>query len=308
MKKIINHLDFKKFFGTKKLPRIFLREIKINNLKYRALYNHENEKILNLLKTTLKDKKLKKSGKKYKKKWNIGWNENLNLLKKNRKNALIPKYFNKYKYARIGGKIYKTETNLFDYKLLKLITSYIFIKYFKNSSQVLEFGSGTGHNLLNLNRFNISAKLHALDWAQETEKICNILKKDTSKDINIEGHAFDYFNPKINFPLDKNWTCFTVASLEQVGLNYKKFINMLIKKKPKLVVNLEPIAELLDKKNELENLSIKYFLKRNYLKDYLKHLKKMEKEKKIKIIKTRKSYFGSLYINGYSLIVWKPII
>ena len=75
-----------------------------------------------------------------------------------------------------------------------------------------------------------------------------------------------------------------------------------------MVVNLEPIAELLDKNNELENLSIKYFLKRNYLKDYLNYLKKMEKKKKIKIIKTRKSYFGSLYINGYSLVVWKPII
>ncbi len=304
MKKIINHLDFQKFFGSKNLPSTFLKEIKINKLKYRDLSSSENKKIFDLLKNTLKDKKLNKSGKKYKKKWNIGWNENLNLLKKKRKNALIPKYFNKYKYARIGRKIYKTETNFFDYKLPKLITSYIFIKYFKNSRNILEFGAGTGHNLVNLSRFNKSAKLHALDWAQETKKICNVLKKD----IKIEGHTFDYFNPKVNFSLDKNWSCFTIASLEQVGLNYKKFIDLIIKKKPKLVVNLEPIAELLDKNNELENLSIKYFLKRNYLKDYLNYLKKMEKKKKIKIIKTRKSYFGSLYINGYSLVVWKPII
>ncbi len=303
MKKIINHSDFQKFFGTKKLPSIFLKEIKINKLKYRDLSSSENKKIFDLLENTLKNKKLNKSGKKYKKKWNVGWNENLDLLKKKRKNPLIPKYFNKYKYARIGGKIYKTETNFFDYKLLKLITSFIFIKYFKNSRNILEFGAGTGHNLVNLSRFNKLAKLHALDWAQETKKICNLLKKD----INIEGHTFDYFNPKVNFSLNKNWSCFTIASLEQVGLNYKKFIDLIIKKKPKLVVNLEPIAELLDKNSELENLSIKYFLKRNYLKDYLNYLKKLEKKKKIKIIKTRKSYFGSLYINGYSLIVWKPI-
>ena len=304
MQKIINYSDFQKFFGTKKLPSIFLREIETNKLKYRDLSSNENKKIFDLLKTTLKEKRLNKSGKKYKKKWNDGWNENLNLLKKKRENSLIPKYFNKYKYARIGGKIYKTETNFFDYKLLKLITSYIFIKYFKNSRNILEFGAGTGHNLVNLSRFNKSAKLHALDWAQETKKICDILKRD----IKIEGHTFDYFNPKVNFSLDKDWSCFTIASLEQVGLNYKKFIDFIIKKKPKLVVNLEPIAELLDKNNELENLSIKYFLKRNYLKDYLNYLKKMEKKKKIKIIKTRKSYFGSLYINGYSLVVWKPII
>ena len=81
----------------------------------------------------------------------------------------------------------------------------------------------------------------------------------------------------------------------------------MLHNKPALVIHLEPIPELLDKKKILDNLSIRFMKKRNYLKNYLVALKSLEKSKRIKIIKIRKSYFGSLYINGYSLIVWKVL-
>jgi hypothetical protein len=57
----------------------------------------------------------------------------------------------------------------------------------------------------------------------------------------------------------------------------------------------------------LDYLSVKYSQKRNYLEGYLSYLKKLEKKKFIKFIEVKKSYFGSLYINGYSIIVWKLI-
>ena len=57
----------------------------------------------------------------------------------------------------------------------------------------------------------------------------------------------------------------------------------------------------------LDYLSVKYSKKRNYLDNYYNYLKKLEKNKIIKIIEVKKSYFGSFYINGYSIIVWKFI-
>lgn len=95
--------------------------------------------------------------------------------------------------------------------------------------------------------------------------------------------------------------------MEQIGVNFKKYVNFLIKNKPKLVINIEPINELMDKTLILDYLSVKYSQKRNYLEGYYSYLKTLEKKKSIKIIEVKKSHFGSLYINGYSIIVWKFI-
>jgi hypothetical protein len=70
---------------------------------------------------------------------------------------------------------------------------------------------------------------------------------------------------------------------------------------------MEPIAELLDETKLIDNLSIKYFRKRNYLHEYLTHLEWLESIGKIKIIDKRRIYSGSYFIEGHSLVVWKPI-
>ena len=98
-----------------------------------------------------------------------------------------------------------------------------------------------------------------------------------------------------------------MASLEQVGKKYVNFIKFLKRNKPSIIVNIEPINELLNLKNINDNLSIRYAKKRGYLNGYYNYLLKLQKKKIIKILKVRKSYFGSKYINGYSLVVWKFI-
>jgi hypothetical protein len=136
------------------------------------------------------------------------------------------------------------------------------------------------------------------------------LKLISIKNPNIQGYKFDYFNPKFNKNLNlskKKYCCFTVASLEQIGKHFKKYVNFLIKNEPKLVINIEPINELMDETLILNYLSIKYSQKKNYLEGYFSYLKYLEKKKFIKIIEVKKSHFGSLYINGYSIVVWKII-
>lgn len=51
----------------------------------------------------------------------------------------------------------------------------------------------------------------------------------------------------------------------------------------------------------------KYFRKRKYLNGYLNFLRILECKKKIKVLETKLTYIGSMYIEGYSVIAWKPL-
>ena len=87
--------------------------------------------------------------------------------------------------------------------------------------------------------------------------------------------------------------------LEQVGHDYKAFISYLLKNKPAICINIEPIAEVLDANKLIDNLAIKYFRKRNYLNGYLDYLKKLEKQNKITITEIKRTYIGSMFAECY---------
>ncbi len=193
----------------------------------------------------------------------------------------------------------------FEVNMLAILEYWLFEKYLKEFSKIYEFGCGTGHNLIRLREVNKTAELWGLDWTKSSPKIIRDIAK-TSEDRKIKAHCFDFFNPDKNFKTDKNGAVLTVASLEQTGKKYKKFINYILKNKPALCVHIEPTAETLDENNLLDYLSIKYFKKRNYLDGYITYLKKLEKQSLLKIIKIQRSYIGSFYIDGYSVIIWKP--
>jgi hypothetical protein len=123
--------------------------------------------------------------------------------------------------------------------------------------------------------------------------------------LEIGAHNLNFFNPDYNIDLPENTGIYTVAALEQVGENFEKFISFLMDKKPSICVHMEPIDELLDGNNLIDDLSIRYFRKRNYLNKFLPYLENLEKQGKIKIIKKQRIFSGSYFIEGHSLIVWK---
>jgi hypothetical protein len=95
--------------------------------------------------------------------------------------------------------------------------------------------------------------------------------------------------------------------LEQVGENYEKFVQYLLNNKPAVVVHIEPIPELLDSTKLLDYLSIQYMHKRKYLRGYLTYLESLEKQGKLKILEAKRSGIGSFLIDGYSILVWRPL-
>ena len=276
------------------------------NLQYEEPTKEERDAIildiLNALNTPLET-----AGKHKLEKWEKGWFENFELLKQNKDvSSLIPKYFGKHKIARWKGDFVKCVTEYFDYKLHIIIVDAILNEHVGTKFDSLyEFGCGPAYHLLRFREFNKDINLVGLDWATSSQTIINELS-ELEFFTKMRGYNFDYFQPNYSVNIEPNSAIFTCASLEQMGENYKDFVNYLIYKKPDLCINFEPMSEILDENSLVDKLSILYFEKRNYLKNYLTYLRELEKEGIIEIIKEQRLYGGSYFIEGYPIVIWRP--
>lgn len=263
--------------------------------KYRSLNKKEEEQAIIQMLEIILDKSVPFSGAHRHKQWEKGWGENLES------GNMVPKYFGKYKVNRFKGRLVIGASKDYEQNMLYTLVDSLAKKYLANRSKVIEFGCGTGHNLWRIKAINPKAELLGADWTKSSNKM---VEAQGFKSAN-----FDFFNPP-KIPKSKSndgLGVYTVAALEQTGTNYNKFVKYLLKLNPGVVVHIEPIPELLDSTNLLDYLSIQYMSKRKYLKDYLTYLEELEKKGKIKIIEARRSGIGSFLIDGYSVVVWRPI-
>lgn len=306
MKKIpINYKDIEKLLNDK-LSDFVRNKITSYKLAYSPLNKSEEEQVFIKIINTLLDPFLVYSGPHRLKQWEKGWGQNLTELGDEKTtNAIFPHYHGKYAVNRFNQNLVKGVSPNYERNMLYVILDYVFDKYFRKFGNIYEFGCGTGHNLLKVREVNPSANLFGLDWAKSSQEIIKKMS-DSGLVKNITGFNFDFFKPNKKIRLAPLSAIYTVAALEQVGTNYKTFVSYLLKNKPALCVHIEPIAELLDENRLIDNLSIKYFRKRNYLNGYLEYLRKLQKENKVEILETKRTYIGSLFIEGYSIVIWKP--
>jgi hypothetical protein len=302
--KTITYKDIEEILGFK-IDEEIRERIKEFNLKYKTLSKEERDDyILNVFNVLSSD--ITKSGEHRILEWENGWGENLNLFKNDKNiNNLIPKYHGKNRIVRWLGEPVNPITENFDYKIHICFVDAILRHYLKDVEDVFEFGCGPAYHLIRLNNYNNNFKLNGSDWTTSSQKIIKEINETLG--LNINPFNFDFFNPNYDIELTEKTGIYTVAALEQVGSNYKSFVDYLISKKPKVCIHMEPIDELLDETKLIDNLSIRYFRKRNYLDGFLPYLISLEKEGKIKILNKQRTYSGSYFIEGHSLIVWKPL-
>ena len=124
---------------------------------------------------------------------------------------------------------------------------------------------------------------------------------------NGSGHVFDMFDPDYGLKIGGSSAFITYTSLEQMGTQYRAFVEFAIKKKAALCISVDSFDELYSKTSALDQLAVKFAEKRNYLRHYLGYLRHLESEKKIKIMKIQRVRFGSIYQDNNSYIMWKPI-
>lgn len=284
-------------------------EIKESILKERLTYSElEGEDLEKYILEYLKvlDEDLSVSGEHRRNDWESGWGENLKLfLETKDEKTLIPKYHGKSNIARLNGRIIRTYDQQFDFKLHSFIVDSVIRKHAPNFKRICEFGCGTGYHLFRMSKYFPDKNFVGLDWSRSSQRL--ISEAATGANLKVSARNFDYFNPDESFDVNGD-LILTVASLEQIGDKHKPFVDYLISKKPGLCIHFEPISEVFDKEsNLLDHLTSKYFDKRNYLKGFLSRLKELESENKIQILETRRLNYGSKFIEGHTLIIWKPI-
>jgi SAM-dependent methyltransferase len=301
----VNIKDVENNIGFKIINENLINYIESSNLLYENLQDEEYKSyILEYIKTISNN--LVKAGEDREVQWENGWLENFELFQKSGNFIdLIPKYHVKNNIAKLNGKIIKTHSEFFDYYINSFFVDAILLKYISQYDKVFDFGCGTGYHLFRLETYNPEKQYFGLDWTKSSQNIIDLYSKHKSKN-NIKGYNFNYFNP--NYDIDiKDSLVYTVASLEQIGDNHDKIIDFFLEKKPALCINFEPIEEVLDENNLIDYLTIKYFNKRNYLKNYLTKLQSLEKENKVEILEVKRLNYGSKFVEGHTLIIWKPV-
>jgi hypothetical protein len=287
------------------VPNFVADEMKQNPLEYEKLTKEEYEKyIISVLLVLFSD--ITKSGEYRLQEWEYGWGENFKEFAKTKDvMSLIPRYHGKNKYVRWLGDIVTPTTPQFDYKIHTHFIDTIINHYMNGITNVYEFGCGPGYHLLRLQQRYPNVSFCGLDWTTASQTI--IKKINESCDTTIDSHRFDFFKPDRQFEIKENSIVYTIAALEQVGSGFVDFVEYLIEKNPKVCIHMEPMSEFLSEDKLLDVLSVEYFKKRNYLCGFYNYLLKLEKLGRIEILNKKRIYSGSYFIEGHSLVVWKPI-
>jgi len=305
--KTFNTKEFSECFGIgpHELPNECDKLIKQFNFCYRILNGKERDHTLLEVFKRIDQKKVNVAGKSRLNDWNKGWNENLQALEHNGKEtSLIPKYIRTGLPLRYQGEFIETADVRFEYNWYSVYRQWIATQLLQGFDTIFEFGSGSGHNLPYFARLTDARQIIGLDWSPASVKIATHLGRKTG--FNITGRSFDFFDPDYTLDVPENSVFITVWALEQTGENYHAFLDFILDKKPAFCINIEPIVEHLDLNNIVDYSAYRCEKARNFLSGYYATLKCLEDEGKIEIINMVNPHFGSLMVESYCQIVWRP--
>lgn len=304
---IVNSKLLSKLFltNTKEIG-IFCKKNIIKKIRYKHLTKKERDfVVLKILKKILADGQIINSPMR-KMIWHNGWKEALgSYIKTKNLKSLIPKFYTnrENKIFRLGGEYVKAKKPSFEIDMLNIYRHWYFKKYFDKVNNIYEFGAGTGHNLLELSKIFPKKKLYGSDFVKTSVDLLKLIA--VKKKINLEAYSFNMLNPDLNKKILKNSGVLTSGAIEQLGGNINRFINYIIDQKPEIIIHVEPTSYFYNTKKLPDFLGNLFQMKRGYSSNLFGCLKKLEKKKKIKILKSFKSPFGSIMMEGYDFIAWK---
>ena len=239
--------------------------------------------------------------------WEKGWEENLEAWKAERDPAvLVPHYHDGQTLVHWKQRIVRPLVPQFDFHVIALLVDWAVKTYLGTVDTLMEFGCGPAHHLLRARRYNPRAHLVGLDWATASQRIISEVVA-SGQGTNLSGHNFNLYEPDYALPFTANTGVLTVAALEQVGERFEPFLQFLLAKRPAVCVHFEPIDELLDGNSLIDRLTVLYCRKRNYLHGFLPRLRELEAAGQIVLRHVQRTYQGSHFIEGHSLVVWSPV-
>ncbi len=300
--------DFANLFGIKpeEMPKACLDMIAKGNWAYAPYPQVERDHIILDFLRRIRDRQFSFVTEGDKDRWIKGWGENLEGFKKSGDlDALTPKYIRPNMPVRLFGDFVKTEDPFFEKHWYAIFREWLLLTYVKGFDHIFEFGCGSGFNVARMAELYPKATVHGLDWAEPSVEIVENLR--ATKGLNVHGHQFDFFNPDYSLEVPPNSVVVTIGALEQTGDKNAAFMEFLMKKRPALIVHVEPTYDWYDPNSLVDHLAITAHELRNFWRGWHERLNGLQKQGKVEILKTKRAYFGSLVLEGFSQTIWRPL-
>lgn len=300
--------DFARSFGTgvQDIPDDCRELIARTDFKYKVLVGEERDKVLlDVLKKIESDQQII-GAEERQTVWEKGWEENLQDFIKSGYDLdkLIPKFIRPSQAVRLDRNYIMPSNPNFELDYFSVFRLWLFEKYLKEFESIYEFGCGTGFNLAVLAQLYPEKKLHGLDFVPSSVNLVDRLGEVYG--WKMTGHLFNMLSPNEDFKIDDSSAVFTIGAIEQLASKFDAFLQFLLKCSPELCIHVEPTIELYDENNLIDYLAMKFHRKRGYTENYLARLRELEAQNRIEILKVKRPFFGSLYMEGYTYVVWRP--
>lgn len=307
-----NDLDlaaFAELFGTDEeaIPEECRRLIAEMNFRYRILEGQERDAVIMQVLKRVDERKVAVAGKHRIEQWEAGWQENLDAFNKSNGDlaALTPKYIRHGLPLRLNKNFIESMDPQFEFNWYTVFRRWLFKTYFSDADAIFEFGCGSGYNVSVLAELFENSQIVGLDWAEPSVEIINRL--NASGLSNVKGRRFDFFEPDYDLDVPENSAFLTVGAIEQTGSNYNEFLDFILAKKPSICVHAEPFMELYDSDSIVDYTALKCLQQRQFIKGYIDRLKELESQGRAEVLKVKRSFFGSMMLESYAQVIWRPI-
>jgi SAM-dependent methyltransferase len=300
--------DFARSFGTTpaEVPADCRRLIHERDFRYRLLEGEERDRVvLNVIRTIEADTQIVGAAGR-RQVWEKGWNENLQDFAQSGFDlgALVPKFIRPGGIVRLNGDYIEPASPTFELDYYSVFRRWLFRSYLSDVQRIYEFGCGSGFNLAALAQLYPNKMLHGLDFVSSSVEIVNQLAQ--AYGWNVTGHLFDMRAPDESLEIAADGAVVTIGTIEQLAGDFEPFLQFLLRRFAALCIHVEPTIELYDEDSLVDFLAAKFHRKRGYTQGFLPRLRQLADQGRIEIVKIKRLYFGSLMMEGYNLLIWRP--
>jgi trans-aconitate methyltransferase len=218
---------------------------------------------------------------------------------------LVPRYIRRGRPIRLLLNFVQPKVDNFEWNWYRVFRHWLFETFLADVDAVYEFGCGTGHNLAALAAMYPDKQYIGLDWSPPAVELVNEIRRAFA--WNISGRLFDFFEPDETLPFPPNTAVLTIGALEQTGTQYESFFRYLLDEQPAICVHVEPIPEWYDERDLIDYTAIRMLKVRGYWSGFPTFMAQLVQAGKAEILFKRRTYVGSLFVEGYMVFVWRPL-
>lgn len=298
--------DFMRSFGTRELPRSSLDLISQHNFTYTEVRGQELESLVEEVEAAIKRDSKVVGTPQRKEVWEAGWQHHRDdFLADGDVSKLKPKFLRERVPMRWSGTYIRSENAQFEHDFLDVLRTWLISSFLEPYDPVYEFGCGTCETLLAIATAFPQKRVRGLDFTQSAAALASDLGSRLGK--RIEGRVFDLVHPDYSLALERGSAVLTLVTIEQLASKFGAFLDYLLHWRPSICIHVEPIAELYAPDNEFDARALRFHRRRRYSEGFLHALQDLQKRGKLEFVHVKRCSFGSLFHEGYSIVIWRPL-